>query len=82
MKRGEEEAMFLGLEQRADPAHCMPATVTFWKTPKRNHLKHRYKLSEETFLQSRWGGKVKKPTTLGGNLKLRLPDSQEDGDEV
>ena len=82
LKRGEEEAMFLVLEQPADPAHCMPATVTFWKTPEWSQLKHRYKLSERTFLQSRWGGKAKRPTTFCGNLSLHLPDSQEDEDEV
>ena len=82
LKRGEDEAMFLGLEQPADPTHYMPATVTFWKTPEWTQLKQRYKLKEQTFLQSRWGGKAKKPTTFGGNLSLRLPDSQEDEDEV
>ena len=82
LNRGEDEAMFLNLEQPADPTHYMPATVTFWETPKWIQLKHRYKLKERTFLQSRWGGKAKKPTTFDGNLSLRLPDSQEDKDEV
>ena len=82
LKRGEEEAMFLGLEQPADPTHYMPAVVTFWKTPEWIQMKLRYQLKEQTFLQSRWGGKAKKPTTFGGNLSLCLPDSQEDEEEV
>ena len=82
LKRGEEEAMFLGLEQPADPTHYMPAVVTFWKTPEWIQMELRYQLKEQTFLQSRWGGKAKKPTTFGGNLSLCLPDSQEDEEEV
>ena len=45
-------------------------------------MKLRYQLQEQTFLQSRWGGKAKKPTTFGGNLSLHFPDSQEDEDGV
>ena len=82
LKRGEEEAMFLGLEQPADPTHYMPEVVTFWKTPDWIQMKLRYQLQEQTFLQSRWGGKAKKPTTFGGYLSVRLPDSQEDEDGV
>ena len=78
----EEEKIHLGLEQPADPTEYMPETVTFWKTKEWEQMKLRYQLHEQTFLQSRWGGLAKKPTTFAGTIRLSLPDSQEDEDQV
>ena len=84
LRRGfkEPEKTHLGLEQPADPTHYMPEVVTFWKTPEWMQMKLRYHLKEQTFLQSRWGGLAKKPTTFGGTLPMSLPEPQEDEDQV
>ena len=78
----EEEKTHLGLEQPADPTGYMPEVVTFWKTPEWVQMKKRYSLQEQTFLQSRWGGLAKKPTTFAGTLRLTLPGAQEDEDQA
>ena len=78
----EEEKTHLGVEQPADPTGYMPEVVTFWKTAEWVQMKKRYNLQEQTFLQSRWGGLAKKPTTFAGTLRMTLPGAQEDEDQA
>ena len=68
----------LGLEQPADPTHYMPEVVTLWKTEEWLAFRRMYHLKEQTFNQSSWGGKAKKPTTFAGNLSLQLPEGQQE----
>ena len=81
LNQSEEEKTHLGPEQPADPTHYKPEVVTFWKTSEWEQMKIRYHLREQTFLQSRWGGLAKKPTTFAGTLELDLPDPCEEGEE-
>ena len=75
---GEEGKIKLMLEQPANPAHYVPEVVSFWGTKEWQSLKRLYNLQEQTFKQSDFGGKAVKPTTIGGNLKLKNPQSPKE----
>ena len=81
MKLPEDQRAFLGIEQPADPKRYKPEVVSFWRTMEWMKLSVSYQLQEQSFLQSKWGGKAKKPTTFAGNLRLRLPPSTGEEDE-
>ena len=72
--RGEVKVM---VEQPAEPV-TYPEVVSFWRTEEWKLLRKIYGLEELTFLQGHWDGKVPKPTTIGGNLKLRSPTKKSE----
>ena len=77
---GEEGKIKLMLEQPANQLTTFPSPelVSFWGTKDWQSLKRLYNLQEQTFKQSDFGGKAVKPTTIGGNLKLKNLQSPEE----
>ena len=73
---GDRGGVKILLEQPAEP-ESFPQVVSFWRTEEWKKLVEIYDLKEMTFLQGDWEGKSPKPTTVGGNLKMRRPKSGE-----
>ena len=76
----EAERVLLALEQPKAPEY-MTQTVSFWWTDQWKALKEMYKLKEVSFNQGDWkgedGGKgCVKPTTLGGNMRIDVPQER------
>ncbi|CAL1146617.1 unnamed protein product [Cladocopium goreaui] len=60
------------LEQPASPKDYKPEVVSFWDTKEWASLKKEFGWEETTFAQGQYGGSATKPTTFGGNLKLKV----------
>ena len=76
----EAERVLLALEQPKAPEY-MTQTVSFWWTDQWKALKEMYKLKEVSFNQGDWkgedGGKgCVKPTTMGGNMRIEVPQER------
>ena len=69
---GDKGEVKVLVEQPAEPS-SFPQVVSFWRTEEWKKLVEIYDLKEMTFLQGDWEGKSPKPTTVGGNLRLRSP---------
>ena len=78
MRRREEPVGFL-VEQPADPSHYQPECVSWWRTPQWRGLREDKGLLELTFNQGDYGGVAVKPTTLGTNLVVQLPQEKVEG---
>ena len=66
-----------------------PESASLWKLECWHLMKFFYHFKEYTFMQGDFGGIARKPTTLGTNLELTLPDpkvhggrSREDGPDI
>ena len=78
MRKREEPVGFL-VEQPADPSHYQPECVSWWRTPQWRGLREDKWLLEVTFNQGDYGGVAVKPTTLGTNLVVQLPQEKVEG---
>ena len=78
LEEKKKEAM-LAVEQPATPEY-VPETVSLWKTEEWLRMEKAYGLGTQTFNQGDWkgelGGGVVKPTTVGGSLRLDVPQER------
>eukprot|EP00438_Fugacium_kawagutii_P024973 Skav217964 [mRNA] locus=scaffold3450:124613:131011:+ [translate_table: standard] len=72
LKRVQKVAF--GVEQPSPPKN--PEVVTFWKTPQWKMMRRLYGMDQQNFNQATFGGIHGKPTTWGGNLRLRIPEEE------
>ena len=77
--RGEEHGCAVALEQPSEPDY-MPETVSWWRTSEWKTLKRLNGWHEQHFNQGDYSEVPKevpvKPTTIGGSLRLQLPESR------
>lgn len=75
----EKKEVMLAVEQPATPEY-VPETVSLWKTEEWLRMEKAYGLGTQTFNQGDWrgelGGGVVKPTTVGGSLRLDVPQER------
>ena len=75
----ETRKVMLLVEQPATPEY-MPETVSLWRTSEWLKMERAYGLHTQTFNQGDWigelGGGVVKPTTVGGNVKIEIPEER------
>ena len=69
--RSEEEETALLIEQPAEPAN--EEVVSWWRTSQWKALKRMHGLSTQTFNQSEFGAQATKPTSVGGNVRVKVP---------
>lgn len=62
------------MEHPSSPRHYMPETVSWWDTEDWKKLKEEFSWDETHLFQGEMGGDAMKPTTFGGDLKLRLEE--------
>ena len=67
------------LEQPADPRKYMPGCPTFWGTTQWEAFEEMEGMAEYEFYQGHFGGAAQKPTTLGTNLYIDLPERRVTG---
>ena len=67
------------LEQPADPRKYMPGCPTFWGTTQWEAFEEMEGMAEYEFYQGDFGGAAPKPTTLGTNLYIDLPERRVTG---
>ena len=67
------------LEQPADPRKYMPGCPTFWGTTQWEAFEEMEGMAKYEFYQGDFGGAAQKPTTLGTNLCIDLPERRVTG---
>ena len=63
------------LEQPQIPED-VPTCASFWRTQEWEEFRYAHHMWEYHFMQGDWGGPARKPTTLGTNLYLEMPDPE------
>ena len=76
-KRGPQVGFVL--EQPADPRKYMPGCPTFWGTTQWEAFEEMEGMAEYELYQGDFGGAAQKPTTLGTNLYIDLPERRVTG---
>lgn len=62
------------MEHPSSPKHYKPEVVSWWDTEDWRRLKEEFLWDETYLFQGEMGGDAMKPTTFGGDLKLRLEE--------